>query len=158
MNQIRLDKISSLLDRCSTCDMCPDIVIALKNGTCFLHDLGTFDIIRVINIFIERVALQNLKLQNHNWRGLEEVIVHLANEKEKQIKKIEIVTSDTSYELILSINFKRLIGCFQNVSKNIDKDLERQKHLQSIGHPNKNIFIVSKGIIIDDLFKTTLLL
>ena len=124
-----------------------EIYISLRDETVLLHDLDSFETIRVAEILRDRIALQELNLQKHHSFGLEIASKKLLSEKGSHIRQIKIMTAKSGYTILLTLHAERLISCYKNELENLSVNLEYQINLKKSGYPNKNIFLIENGII-----------
>jgi hypothetical protein len=157
MDQIDFDKLLNILSNDKGKEIVEEVYMTLRNNKICLHDLGEFELINVINIIKDKIAIQELKIQKHNSIGLEQVLKDLLFLENNKIIQIVITDQNFGYAVFLKSHFGGLIGIYKKITQNIETDIIYQRNLLSLGYPNKNIYLFDKGKLLGNLFDLDIL-
>lgn len=121
----------------------------MKQDRVLLHQLGLFETQNVVSLFKDKIALQTLNIQQHDLIGMDTFFQKLIIYTEPYLLQFIITTSKRGYLLILSPGLSELIGVLKNPKLDFEKDLQQQRQLIQMGHPNQELFLFDKGIFIE---------
>ncbi|MBK7883860.1 MAG: hypothetical protein IPJ81_08675 [Chitinophagaceae bacterium] len=120
----------------------------LEEDKILYHDMGIFQKHNVVNIFKDKINLEMLGIQKSKFIGIEVLYQSLVSFSENTIRQFIVTTSKSGYHIFCSIKIDKLIGIIEIPNINRDLDAKQQAELKKIGHPNKNIFLFEKGILL----------
>jgi len=123
----------------------------LRLDRILLHQLGLFETPDVISIFKDKIALQELKIQQHHYTGMGIFFEKLTNYKGRSLQQFIIAANEFGYLLVLSSDMSELIGILKNSKLNFENDLEQQQRLKQIGHADSKLFLFEEGFLIQEI-------
>jgi len=151
MQQSNIDDIFVLLTKSRPSSETGQLLDSIYNEKICFHNMGVFELEKIRNLIRDKIALKKLGLSYLKIEGLDLLYQALIGVNCNAIRQVRIINDKCGFTFFFDQALTIVIGHYIDYGINFNKDIELQMDLHSLGHPNKNVFIIEKGKLVGNL-------